>query len=122
MNTTDIVIPPQFKEMPLTLYIEDLKGRTFSLLYFYEQQPFGTYQKRAHDLLEQVGTFSVLIELCPTLFSRYLENIAVIVRPNPLDSETEHDFVRRHILNAVNIADSMLDQLSNKGGDKKSVN
>lgn len=106
-----ITIPEKFKEIPFTLYIEDLKNRTFSLLYFYEQQPFETYQMRAHDLLKQVGTFSILVELCPTLFGYFLENIAVIINPCPLPTEDEHSFVRRHILNAVNIADTMLKEI-----------
>ena len=38
-------------DVSVLLYNEDLKNRTFALLYMYEQQPFETYQTRLNDLI-----------------------------------------------------------------------
>jgi hypothetical protein len=92
-----------FDKTSLLLYNEELCSRTFGLLYLYEQQPFKTYQVRVHDLIIAVKTFQkIKLHLHPK-FNDYIENLAVIIEPKPLPIETEHDFVKRHILNAVNI-------------------
>lgn len=95
-------------EFSLLLYNEDLKNRTFALLYLYEQQPFETYQKRLNDLISGAVSFQkIKIQKHPD-FCKYIENLAAIIEPQPLKIENEHDFVKRHILNAVNILSRMI--------------
>lgn len=98
-------------DFSVLLYNEDLKNRTFALLYLYEQQPFETYQKRLNDLI--VGAISsqkIKLQKHPD-FCKYIENLASIVEPMPLKAESEHDFVKRHVLNAVNILSHIVEDI-----------
>lgn len=98
----------EIDETSLLLYNEDLKNRTFALLYLYEQQPFETYQKRLNDLISGAISFQkIRLQKHPD-FCKYIEKLAAILEPQPLKIESEHDFVRRHILDAVNILGRMI--------------
>lgn len=98
----------EIDETSLALYNEDLKNRTFSLLYLYEQQPFETYQKRLNDLISGAISFQkIRLQKHPD-FCKYIEKLVAILEPQPLKIESEHDFVRRHILDAVNILCRMI--------------
>ena len=95
-------------ETSLLLYNEDLKNRTFALLYLYEQQPFETYQRSLNDLISGAISFQkIKLQKHPD-FCKYIEKLVAILEPQPLQIETEHDFVRRHILDAVNILGRMI--------------
>lgn len=95
-------------DVSVLLYNEDLKNRTFALLYMYEQQPFETYQTRLNDLIvEAFSSQKIKLQKHPD-FCRYIGNLVSIMTPKPLQTETEHDFVKRHVLNAVNILSRMI--------------
>ena len=95
-------------EVSLLLYNEDLKNRTFALLYLYEQQPFETYQRRLNDLITGAVSFQKIRFQKHPEFCKYIENLVAILEPQPIKTESEHDFVKRHILNAVNILGRMI--------------
>ncbi|MBR4002740.1 MAG: hypothetical protein IKI95_01545 [Clostridia bacterium] len=98
----------EIDETSLLLYNEDLKNRTFALLYLYEQQPFETYQKRLNDLICGAVSFQkIKLQKHPD-FCKYIEKLVAILEPQPLQLENEHDFIRRHILDAVNILGRMI--------------
>lgn len=90
-------------DLSVLLYYEDLKNRTFALLYMYEQHPFETYQTRLNDLIaEAFASQKIKLQKHPN-FCKYINNLVTILNPSPIKKESEHDFVKRHILNAVNI-------------------
>lgn len=106
-------------ETSLLLYNEGLKNRTFALLYLYEQQPFETYQKRLNDLICGAVSFQdIRLQKHPD-FCKYIEKLAAILEPQPLKIESEHDFVRRHILGAVNILEKMIQDFKEAVEDGK---
>lgn len=105
--------------LSLKLYNEDLRNRTFSLLYLYEQQPFETYQIRVNDLLQGAIEFRKIDLQMHGKFLRYIENLQVILNPQPMGCESEHDFVKRHILNAVNILSRIIDDIKKAVEDGK---
>lgn len=98
-------------DLSLKLYYRNLKNRTFALLPLYEEQPFETYQKYLQDLL--VGVISLeQIKLEKTAnFVKYIELLASIKDPKPLEKEDEHSFVRRYILDAVNLLERMFNEI-----------
>lgn len=101
------------------LYYEELKNRTFSLLYLYEQQPFETFKNKLQELICGVISFQkILIQRHPD-FCRYIENLASIIEPQPLSNETEHDFVKKRVLNAVNLVDRILTDVAKAVEDGK---
>lgn len=97
--------------LSLKLYYKSLKNRTFALLPLYEEQPFETYQKYLRDLL--IGVISLeQIKLEKTAnFVKYIELLASIKDPKSTEKETEHAFVRRHILDAVNLLERMFNEI-----------
>lgn len=109
-------------DVSILLYNEDLKNRTFALLYLYEQQPFETYQTRLNDLIvEAFSSQKIKLQKHPD-FCKYIGNLVSIMQPQPLEIETEHDFVKRHVLNAVNILSRMISDIRKevKVGTKQS--
>lgn len=107
-------------DVSVLLYNEDLKNRTFALLYMYEQQPFETYQTRLNDLIvESFSSQKIKLQKHPE-FCRYIGNLVSIMQPKPIKTESEHDFVKRHILNAVNILSRIINDIRKeaKNGDK----
>lgn len=93
----------------LDLYNSQLKSRTFALLYLFEEQPFETYQRALQDLLQGVLSFEkIKLEenLDRVKFAKYIELVVSCLEPYPLN-ETKHSFIRRHILDAVNLLDKM---------------
>lgn len=95
----------------LKLYGDSLKNRTFKLLYLYEQQPFETYQKHLNDLLVNVISFNSIKLKTHKDFCRYVELLTSILKPQPLENETEHSFIRRRILDSVNLIARMFDSI-----------
>ena len=110
-------------DLSVLLYNEDLKNRTFALLYMYEQQPFETYQTRLNDLIvEAFSSQKIKLQKHPS-FCKYIGNLVSIMQPKPIKSESEHDFVKRHILNAVNVLGRMISDVRReveKNGNKQS--
>lgn len=90
-------------DLSVLLYNEDLKNRTFALLYMYEEQPFETYQTRLNDLIIESFSSQKIKLQKHREFCKYINNLVSIMEPKPLKNESEHEFVKRHILNAVNI-------------------
>lgn len=106
-------------DFSILLYNEDLKNRTFAVLYLYEQQPFETYQKRLNDLIvEAISSQKIKMQKHPD-FCKYISNLASIIEPAPLEIETEHDFVKRHVLNAVNILSRIINDIRKEVKDVK---
>lgn len=97
-------------------YSNELKNRTFSLLYLYEEQPFEIYTQHLKELLTRVISFEKIQLQKHPKFCRYVELLTTILEPKPTGDETEHKFVRRHILDAVNLVDKMFVDLEDKDG------
>lgn len=106
-------------DVSLLLYNEDLKNRTFALLYMYEQQPFETYQTRLNDLIvEAFSSQKIKLQRHPD-FCKYIGNLVSIMKPKPIKAESEHEFVKRHVLNAVNILSRMISDMRKEVADGK---
>lgn len=100
----------------LKAYSNELKNRTFSLLYFYEEQPFEIYSQHLKELLVRVISFEKIHLQKHPKFCRYIELLTTIIEPKPIGNETEHTCVRRHILDAVNLIDKMFENIEESGG------
>jgi hypothetical protein len=94
-------------KISLFLYNEELKSRTFSLLYMYEQQPFITFQKKVKDLICGAISFEKIKLQKHRKFCQYIETLTAIIEPQPLDTETKHNFVKRHIFDAISLLEKM---------------
>ena len=98
-------------DLSIKLYNEELKGRTFALLYMYEEQPRETYQRHLNDLLQGVASFEKIKLQKHRKFCKYIELLTSIIEPQPIKEETEHSFVKRHIFDAVNLLDKMFSDI-----------
>lgn len=95
----------------IKIYNEELKNRTFALLYLFEEQPFETYQKHLQDLIVRVISFEKIKLQKARKFCQYIELLTAILEPQPIKKETKHSFVKRHIFDAVNLLDKMFKEL-----------
>lgn len=106
----------EIEKSSIALYGNELKNRTFSLLYLYEEQPFEIYSQHLKELLVRVISFEKIQLQKHPKFCRYIELLTTIIEPKSINGETEHKFVRRHILDAVNLIDKMFEDIEEKDG------
>ena len=98
-------------DISLKLYYRNLKNRTFALLPLYEEQPFETYQKYLQDLLIGIISFEQIKLEKTANFVKYIELLVSIKDPKPSEKEDAHTFVRRYILDAVNLLERMFAEI-----------
>lgn len=87
----------------IKLYYNSLINRTYALLPLYEQHPKETFQRHTHDLICEVIGFNKFNLQADYRFGQYLGTLGSLLEPSPIGTETEHKFVRRHILDAVGL-------------------
>jgi hypothetical protein len=106
----------EIENSSLSIYFNELKNRTFSLLPIYEEQPFEIYTKNLKELLVRVISFEKIRLQKHPKFCTYIELLTTIMEPKDTEEETAHKFVRRHILDAVNLVDKMFQDIGVSDG------
>lgn len=100
----------------MKLHHDSLVSQTFSLLFFYENQPKETYKRNVQDL------YRISLSLDNELFNqnkkyiKYLQLLLSLIDPMPTKDETEHSYVRRRVLDAVNMIDRIFKELEAQNG------